>query len=505
MTTTCEHPMNSAMSFPSKLFFLMDNEHGGIIHWLGHGRAFRVIDTDRFCAEIIPKYFKRKKLFPHLFFSLHNIDQIYIPLKHTDTKLTSFQRQLNLYGFRRINKGEDQGAYSHPKFQRGRKDLLPEIKRLAAKTASFDDDIPFTDLKRKFDGPVVNFGSQRDVMSRIPVSHQVAAAMVQVAPPMHFERKSQFDQVPQFSYPEFKRQQSHRESFGLYSVPSLSRNTSADWMGVNEPGVNSNLASTPVLFASVPSDMFNNAEPKVGARPMVQHSGAMGQPISKPEITQVLTPAPKMSKLTMNIGFGKIYAGIEEAKAQRSRPQQSVPPTNDRLSTDTTKQSADQHNSHAHQQQQQQQNVPHSHRHVQSGPRQYYQDQAHQSHLSTSHVDQRLSQQFPSSQTAQRSNDAPAAPCLHQQQQQQSVEPEGSQRQFAFADPHSRAEIMRELQSATRMTQSKSSHVHSQPEGRQQHNYTGVGAGVAGDVSSEYSFPSGNKYRESNGKLGEGE
>lgn len=47
--------------------------------------------------------------------------------------MTSFQRQLNLYGFRRLTKGDDQGAYFHPKFQRGRKDLLNDIRRLPGK------------------------------------------------------------------------------------------------------------------------------------------------------------------------------------------------------------------------------------------------------------------------------------------------------------------------------------------------------------------------------------
>lgn len=39
-----------------------------------------------------------------------------------------------MYGFRRVAKGEDQGAYFHPKFQRGRKDMVSEIKRLPAKS-----------------------------------------------------------------------------------------------------------------------------------------------------------------------------------------------------------------------------------------------------------------------------------------------------------------------------------------------------------------------------------
>ena len=47
--------------------------------------------------------------------------------------MTSFQRQLNLYGFRRVLKGDDEGAYFHPKFQRGKKELIPDIQRLPAK------------------------------------------------------------------------------------------------------------------------------------------------------------------------------------------------------------------------------------------------------------------------------------------------------------------------------------------------------------------------------------
>jgi HSF-type DNA-binding len=57
-----------------------------------------------------------------------------------DTKLTSFQRQLNLYGFRRITKGDDHGAYFHPNFQRGRRDLISNIRRLPSKNNRFSVD-----------------------------------------------------------------------------------------------------------------------------------------------------------------------------------------------------------------------------------------------------------------------------------------------------------------------------------------------------------------------------
>lgn len=86
----------------------MDLECSDIIAWLPHGLSFKILDYKRFAEETIPKYFRH-------------------------TKLTSFQRQLNLYGFRRISKGQDNGAYFHANFQRGRPDLVAEIRRLPGK------------------------------------------------------------------------------------------------------------------------------------------------------------------------------------------------------------------------------------------------------------------------------------------------------------------------------------------------------------------------------------
>ena len=45
------------------------------------------------------------------------------------SKYASFQRQLNLYGFRRINEGPDSGGYWHRRFLRGRRDLVLMLKR----------------------------------------------------------------------------------------------------------------------------------------------------------------------------------------------------------------------------------------------------------------------------------------------------------------------------------------------------------------------------------------
>lgn len=71
------------------------------------------------------------------------------------SKLTSFQRQLNLYGFIRITRGYDAGAYYHPFFLRGK----PHIVKLMVRTR-----IKGTGLK-----PTSNPDQEPDFYSMNPV------------------------------------------------------------------------------------------------------------------------------------------------------------------------------------------------------------------------------------------------------------------------------------------------------------------------------------------------
>lgn len=93
------------MAFPYKLYDMLEMEPREIVEWLPHGQSFRINDLTKFANSTSPKYFKH-------------------------TKMESFQRQLNLYGFRRIIKGDEEGAYKHPQFQRGKPDALPGIRRI---------------------------------------------------------------------------------------------------------------------------------------------------------------------------------------------------------------------------------------------------------------------------------------------------------------------------------------------------------------------------------------
>ena len=95
--------------FPEKLHRMLEEvQKSGkddIISFFSHGRAFAVHDPDRFTAEIMPSYFKQ-------------------------SRLSSFQRQLNLYGFTRITSGPDAGGYYHELFLKARPTLAIQMRRV---------------------------------------------------------------------------------------------------------------------------------------------------------------------------------------------------------------------------------------------------------------------------------------------------------------------------------------------------------------------------------------
>jgi len=133
--------------FPERLYdMLRDADPLGfddVVSWQPHGRCFIIHDPKRFVDDVMPRYFRQ-------------------------SKLTSFQRQVNLYGyvhvlvvsiclllcllgigpllltqthpfpsclsrFRRLTAGRDKGGYYHELFLRGRSDLFKRMVRIRVK------------------------------------------------------------------------------------------------------------------------------------------------------------------------------------------------------------------------------------------------------------------------------------------------------------------------------------------------------------------------------------
>lgn len=98
-------------SFPAKLHEMLQkveaDGYSNVVSWQPHGRCFVVHDPTAF-KTILPNYFKL-------------------------SKLASFQRQLNLYGFQRLTAGMDKNGYYHELFLRGRIDLVARMNRIKVK------------------------------------------------------------------------------------------------------------------------------------------------------------------------------------------------------------------------------------------------------------------------------------------------------------------------------------------------------------------------------------
>uniref|UniRef100_A0A7S2Y4L2 HSF-type DNA-binding domain-containing protein n=1 Tax=Entomoneis paludosa TaxID=265537 RepID=A0A7S2Y4L2_9STRA len=107
-------------SFPEKVYFMLEEleegDNGGmkvpqnscvgthVISFVAEGTAFSIHNPRAFETDVMPMYF-------------------------SSNRMSSFQRQLNIYGFERVEKGPWRGAYQHKFFQKGQPGLLHKIVR----------------------------------------------------------------------------------------------------------------------------------------------------------------------------------------------------------------------------------------------------------------------------------------------------------------------------------------------------------------------------------------
>jgi hypothetical protein len=129
-----------AEPFPEKLHrMLAEVQAAGeedVVSFYSHGRAFGIHDPDKFVEDILPKYFKQ-------------------------SKLNSFLRQLNLYGFIRIQSGPDAGGYYHALFLKKRSRFSRFMRRVGVPVKGED--------RRKVKAGSVALAPEPDFYSMKPV------------------------------------------------------------------------------------------------------------------------------------------------------------------------------------------------------------------------------------------------------------------------------------------------------------------------------------------------
>lgn len=105
--------------FPEKLHrLLLEVEAAGradVISFVAGGRAFAIHKPEKFFKEIVPLYFRQ-------------------------SRLSSFKRQLNLYGFELINTGPARGGYYHELFVKDRPEFCRRMRRVAVKVTPKNSD-----------------------------------------------------------------------------------------------------------------------------------------------------------------------------------------------------------------------------------------------------------------------------------------------------------------------------------------------------------------------------
>mmetsp|Transcript_17314 Transcript_17314/g.32793 ORF Transcript_17314/g.32793 Transcript_17314/m.32793 type:complete len:605 (+) Transcript_17314:320-2134(+) len=98
-------PLARVPNFPAKMHAILSREDlADVVTWMPHGRSWKVLKPREFEIRVIPAYFEH-------------------------SKFSSFIRQANGWGFRRITRGKDRNSYYHELFLRGLPHLCKKMRR----------------------------------------------------------------------------------------------------------------------------------------------------------------------------------------------------------------------------------------------------------------------------------------------------------------------------------------------------------------------------------------
>lgn len=185
-----------------------------------------------------------------------------------------------MYGFRRLAKGEDQGCYFHPKFRKNRRDLLQEIKRLPTK------------------GSLETYEEVINSMSQLPSELYGSSRSNKRRSPQPVEHSPETSGLKRKMVTRLSTQQLASNNFTSVAGEDHAM-TSTSFEKV------SSRQASDVQLPSYVQQQGPQGAYSGGYRPAQQGSSySSAAPVSQ---FRNFSNAPKtMSKLTMNIGYGKM-------------------------------------------------------------------------------------------------------------------------------------------------------------------------------------------------------
>lgn len=286
--------------FPEKLHQMLDySEKNGlheIVGFFPHGRAFAIHKPAQFVNNIMPKFFKQ-------------------------SRFTSFQRQVNLYGFRRLSQGPDSGGYYHELFLKGRPGLCINMKRTKVKGVTKSKNEPDTE-PNFYNMPLImsNKEANKRMERLIPTLAASAPPLANYGPSAH-RRSAGTDMKKNDNYlmKSFPGNFQHDSSMipGSTSLPPLDAAKSQISHSNRALGASASLEmmnkTNDMMWASRPlKDANQSFQPNSGqfsAAPGMYNQGALdlnnyANPMSMNDLSSHLTiPDAALNKPSTNMGY----------------------------------------------------------------------------------------------------------------------------------------------------------------------------------------------------------
>lgn len=263
-------------TFPAKMHAILTNPNlNDIVAWGDHGRSWTILKPRAFEVRILPKYFEH-------------------------SKFSSFVRQANGWGFRRLSSGNDRNTYYHEYFLRGMPWLVKKMRRPKVnekKSISPDQEPGFAEISEEFPVP------DRPLLREILVLQRIMEDGAKARMPVNWELES----------PE------HASLMAAVSKPS-DFNLAGVANEAEEGGDDGNL-KPPALPEGVSANVAATVAMPSPQRQHLNQLAAMQQMSMSAAASLPQPPTPTMNQGGDNSGFA---AGFMAATAFHNRQVQSM-------------------------------------------------------------------------------------------------------------------------------------------------------------------------------------